>query len=166
MTADPSTTPAARPTTSSAPARLIDARGPRFAAWLTSAVLATVLLTAPLGVLPAVLLAAQALVFATGAFIGLRVAPYPALFRLAVAPRLGPPTEREDPAPVRFAQGLGFGFATLGLLGFALGATWLALAATGAALVAALLNAAFGLCLGCQLYLRLPAALRPTAPQT
>src|SRR5215510_12009645 len=97
----------------------VDPRGPRFAAWVTTVVLAAVLVT---GWWP--LLAAQAVVFAIGAFVGLRYAPYSLLYRYLVAPRLGPSTEREDAAPLRFAQGMGFAFAVTGVLGYALGATW------------------------------------------
>ena len=133
----------------------VDPRGLRFAAWVTTAVLAVVLLTGS-----ALLLAAQALVFALGAFAGLRFAPYGVLYRALVAPRLGPPTQREDAAPPRFAQGIGFVFAALGAVGYATGLTALGVTATALALAAAFLNAAFGFCLGCEVYLRLPAALR------
>lgn len=126
----------------------VDPRGPRFAAWVTTAVLAAVLLTAwwPL-------LAAQAVVFAVGAFAGLRYAPYSVVYRYLVAPRLAPATEREDAAPLRFAQAVGFGFAAVGVLGYAAGAVWLGITATALALAAAFLNAAFGFCLGCETYL-------------
>ncbi|MGY1794789.1 DUF4395 domain-containing protein [Geodermatophilus sp. SYSU D00525] len=123
-------------------------RGPRSAAWVTSAVLAVVLLTAS-GELAAV----QAVVFAVGAAAGLRYAPYAVLFRTLVAPRLGPAREREPEAPVRFAQFVGFVFAGVGAAGYLLGAPVLGAVATGLALVAALLNAATGFCLGCELYL-------------
>jgi len=46
----------------------------------------------------------------------------------------------------------------VGVLGFAAGATALGLLATAAALAAAFLNAAFGICLGCELYLILTRA--------
>ena len=126
----------------------VDPRGPRFAAWLTTAVLAVVLVTGSW-----VLLAAQAAVFALGAFAGLRWSPYGLLYRWAVAPRLAPPGELEPAAPPRFAQGVGFVFAVLGTAGYASGATALGVVATACALAAAFLNAAFGLCLGCELYL-------------
>jgi hypothetical protein len=132
----------------SSPAREIDARGPRFAAWITTVVLAVALLTAS-----GWLVAAQAVVFAVGAFAGLRYAPYGVLFRRFVAPRLGPVRQREPEAPPRFAQGVGLVFAAVGALGYLAGATALGAVATGLALVAALLNAAAGLCLGCELYL-------------
>lgn len=136
--------------TAQATPALIDARGPRFAAWVTTVVLAVVLVT---GWWP--LLAAQAVVFAVGALGGVRRAPYGLVFRHLVAPRLGPVTEREDPAPPRFAQAVGLVFAVVGVLGYAVGATPLGIVATALALVAALLNAAVGFCLGCEMYLLL-----------
>jgi hypothetical protein len=126
----------------------VDPRGPRFAAWVTTVVLAVVLVT---GWWP--LLAAQAVVFAIGAFAGFGVAPYSIVFRTLVAPRLAPTDEREDTAPLRFAQGVGFGFAVLGVLGYATGVTALGIVATAFALAAAFLNAAFAFCLGCETYL-------------
>ena len=133
----------------------IDPRGPRFAAWVSTAVLAVVLVTSS-----TLLLAAQAVVFALGAFVGLHRHPYGMLYRSFVAPRLTAPTEREDPAPVRFAQGLGFVFAAVGVLGYATGLGALGMTVTALALGAAFLNAAFGFCLGCEIYLRLPLRLR------
>jgi hypothetical protein len=129
---------------------LVDPRGPRFGAWITTVVLAAVLIT---GWWP--LLAVQAVVFAVGAFAGLGYAPYGLLYRYAVAPRLRPTDEREEAGPPRFAQGVGFGFAVLGVLGYASGLTTLGLVATALALVAAFLNAAFAFCLGCEVYLLL-----------
>src|SRR5688500_8193138 len=131
-----------------APSRQIDVRAPRFAAWVTSVVLAVALLTGS-----GVLLAVQALVFAIGAVAGMRNAPYGLFFRTVVAPRLGPVRERESEAPVRFAQLVGLAFAVVGAAGFLLGAPTLGAVATGLALVAALLNAAVGFCLGCEMYL-------------
>ena len=72
----------------SAAPRLVDVRGPRFAAWITAVVLAVALILGS-----GVLVAVQAVVFAIGAFAGLRYAPYGALFRAVVAPRLGPVRE-------------------------------------------------------------------------
>jgi hypothetical protein len=126
----------------------VDPRGLRFTAWLSTAVLAAVLVTGS-----AWLAAAQTAVFAVGAFAGLRFAPYGLLFRTVVAPRLGPPRELEPAAPPRFAQGVGFVFGLAGTLGYATGITALGVAAIGLALAAAFLNAAFGFCLGCELYL-------------
>jgi hypothetical protein len=131
-----------------APARTVDVRGPRFTAWVTAAVLAIALITGN-----GWLVAGQAVVFAVGAFAGLRYAPYALLFRLLVAPRLGPVREREAEAPPRFAQLVGLLFAVVGAVGYLLGAPVVGAVATGLALVAALLNAATGFCLGCELYL-------------
>ncbi|MFE3854749.1 DUF4395 domain-containing protein [Streptomyces griseorubiginosus] len=126
----------------------IDARGPRFGAAVTTVVLAAVLITGSVW-----LLAWQTLAFALGAAGGVGRSPYGWLFRTAVRPRIGPPTEFESPEPPRFAQAVGLAFAGLGLVGYGIGPEWLGLAATGAALAAAFLNATFGYCLGCELYL-------------
>ncbi|MEW1720490.1 DUF4395 domain-containing protein [Streptomyces sp. NPDC093109] len=125
----------------------IDIRGPRFGATLTAVVLAAVLITGS-----ATLLGWQALCFAAGAVLGVSRSPYGLLFRTVVRPRLGPPAEFESPAPPRFAQAVGLVFSLVGLAGYLWGPTWLGLVATGCALAAAFLNAAFGYCLGCELY--------------
>src|SRR3954451_2298075 len=126
----------------------IDLRGPRFAAWVTAVVLAVAV-----GQGSGTLVAVQAVVFAVGAFAGLRYTPYGVLFRLLVAPRLSPVREREPEAPPRFAQLVGLLFAVVGAVGYLLGAPVLGAVATCLALVAALRNAATGFCRGCELYL-------------
>jgi len=128
----------------------IDPRGPRFGAAVTTAVLAVVLLLSGTPALAGTLLAAQTVVFALGSR---GRSPYVLLFKSFVRPRLAPPTELEDAAPPQFAQLVGLGFAAGGTLSFAAGATTLALILTGFALVAAVLNASIGLCLGCEVYL-------------
>ena len=137
----------------------IDPRGPRVAATLTSVVLALVLVT-PQPV-ATVLLAVQTVVFGIGAFRGVQHTPYAVAFRRLVRPRLGAPHDLEDPRPPRFAQAVGLLLAGIGLVGFVAGSAVVGLVATGLALVAALLNAVFGLCLGCEMYLAL-ARLRGT----
>ena len=132
----------------SAQPRLVDVRGPRFAASVTAVVLAVALVLGS-----GALVAVQAVVFAVGAFAGLRYSPYGAFYRAVVAPRLGPVREREPEAPPRFAQLVGLLFAVVGAAGYLLGAPVLGAVATGFALVAALLNAVTGFCLGCELYL-------------
>lgn len=134
----------------------VDPRGVRFSAALTTVVLALVLLSGS-----GWLLAAQGVVFALGAFAGLRFSPYAVLYRALLAPRLGPPTEKEEAAPVRFSQTVGFTFAVVGVVGYLTGLTLLGVVATAFALAAAFLNAAFGYCLGCELY-GLIARLRTT----
>jgi hypothetical protein len=142
----------------------IDPRGPRFAATLTTVLLAAVLITAP-SLTATALLAVQTVLFALGAALGVQRTPYAWVFKRLVRPRLAPPAELEDARPPRFAQSVGLAFALVALAGFAGGLTGLGLAATGLALAAAFLNAAFGLCLGCELYLRLRRAL-PTSRST
>jgi hypothetical protein len=126
----------------------VDPRGQRFSAALTSVVLIAVLVTGSW-----VVLAVQALVFAIGAVLGLRHAPYGLVYKTLVRPRIGPPRELEPEAPPRFAQGVGLAFALVGVAGYALGIGWLGTGATALALGAAFLNAAFGFCLGCEMYL-------------
>ena len=130
----------------------VDPRGPRFGAAITSTVLAIVLLTTPSNLATA-LLSVQTLVFALGAFAGLQFHPYGWIFRKFVRPRIGAPAEMEDSAPLRFAQLVGFLFAVTGLVSLLTGATNVALIAIGFALAAAFLNAAFNICLGCEMYL-------------
>jgi hypothetical protein len=128
----------------------VDPRGPRFGAAVTTVVLAAVLLSGS-----GWLLLAQAVVFGVGAVAGLRWAPYGVLYRRLVRPRLAPPAELEAEAPPRFAQGVGLLFAAAGTVGYLAGAPVLGVVATAMALVAAVLNAAFDVCLGCEVHLRL-----------
>jgi hypothetical protein len=131
----------------------VDVRGPRFAAWVTTAVLVVTLLVSSVNVAAAAaLLGVQAVVFAVGALGGPRKHPYGLLFAKLVAPRLAPVSEKEPVPPLKFAQLVGFVFAVVGTVGFAAGLSAVGLIATGFALVAAFLNAAFAICLGCQLY--------------
>jgi Domain of unknown function (DUF4395) len=140
----------------------VDVRGPRFAAWVTTAVIVATLVTSAFSsAAAAVLLGLQTAVFAIGAVGGPRKHPYGRIFAAFVAPRLGPVTEKEPVPPLKFAQLVGFVFALLGTVGFATGLVTVGLVLTAFALVAAFLNAAFGICLGCQLY-PLVARLRST----
>jgi hypothetical protein len=139
----------------------VDVRGPRFAAWVTTFVLVVTLLLSGISTLAAaIILGVQAVIFAIGAVGGPRRHPYGLVFAKLVAPRLAPVREREPVAPLKFAQLVGLIFAVVAVAGFASGASLLGVVATGAALVAAFLNAAFGICLGCQLY-PLVARLKP-----
>ncbi|MEJ7635978.1 DUF4395 domain-containing protein [Aeromicrobium sp.] len=143
----------------SSPAQ-VDPRGLRAVAGISAAVLALVLVTPePINV---IVLAGQVAVFAVAAVFGLNRSPYSILFATVVRPRIGPPAELEDARPPRFAQVVGLGFTGAALIAFLAGATTVGYIATAFALVAALLNAAVGLCLGCELYL----VLRRLAPAT
>lgn len=158
----------------------IDPRGPRFTATITAVLL---LLTLPLALtglptmkglygeflLPIASVGRRAL---DPAFFGLlivtllflwgvlspRTAPWGVIFREWVAPKLKPPTELEDPRPPRFAQGVGLVVGALGLILQLVGVPWALPIAVMIAFVAAFLNAVFGLCLGCQMYLLLQRA--------
>ncbi len=162
-TPDSTTTPdTTRPPTVAGGTDQVDVRGPRFAAWVTTGVLLAVLLGSAVSIrLAAVILAVQAVVFAIGALAGPRRHPYGLIFATFVAPRVGSATEREPLPPLRFAQFVGLLFALAGLAGFTLGAPIAGVLATAFALAAAFLNAAFSICLGCQIY-PLIARLRRT----
>jgi hypothetical protein len=136
---------------------MIDPRGPRLGAAVTTLVLALVLVTGS-----AWLLAVSAVVFALGA---VDRSPYAWLYKHVVRPRLGPPAELEDARPPRFAQAVGLAFALLGLLGAVVLAP-VFYAATAAALAAAFLNAAFGYCLGCEMYLTFKKLTTPSEGAT
>lgn len=149
-------------TVTAANPNIVDVRGPRFAAWVTTAVLFAALLTSAVNpTAAAVVLGVQAVVFTVGAIGGPRRHPYGRLFAGVVASRLGPVREREPAAPLKFAQAVGLIFAVVAVAGFATGGFLLGVVATTAALVAAFLNAAFGICLGCRVY-PLVARLRHT----
>jgi hypothetical protein len=148
--------------------RGIDPRGPRFAAGITSLLLLVDVflgLTTPIGSTVAeratepafLLLLAIAALFLWGV-LSPRTAPWGALYRAAVQPRLSPPTDLEDPRPPRFAQGVGLFVSVIGLVLHLIGVPWALPIAAAAAFIAAFLNAVFGLCLGCQLYLVLQRA--------
>ncbi|WP_243225041.1 DUF4395 domain-containing protein [Microbacterium sp. CIAB417] len=87
-----------------------------------------------------------------------RTAPWGVVFRRLVRPRLAPPAELEDPRPPRFAQGVGLFVLGVGLVLHLIGVPWALPVAAAAAFLAAFLNAAFGFCLGCQIYLLLQRA--------
>lgn len=125
----------------------LDPRGPRFVAAVTAVVLVVVLVTGS-----GWLALGQTAVFALGSFDP-RWSPYALLYRYLVRPRLGPPAELEDPAPVRFAQRVGFVFLAVATAGYLAGVTALGVTFAAFGLAAAFLNAAFGLCLGCEVYL-------------
>jgi hypothetical protein len=145
----------------SSAAQKVDPRGLRFAAGVTTVVLAlTLVLNNPWP------LAVQAVVFAISVAFGVQASPYGQLFKRLIRPRIGPPQELEDAAPPRFAQLVGLVFAVAGLIGYLTGVTVLGVVATGFALVAAFVNAAVGLCLGCEAYLLIHRIRTPTMSST
>ena len=141
-----------------APDALIDVRGPRFGAAITTVVLAVALVVqGPVGT---ALVAWQVSAFALATFLGLRWSPYGAVFRLVKRSLgLGPPPEVEPAAPPRFAQLCGLVVAGGGLVALLLGVTTLGWVLVGTVLALSTLLASTGLCIGCELYL-LGARLR------
>ena len=133
--------------------KLIDARGPRFGAVLTTIVLAAVLASASLP-----LLIWQLSVFALGAFIGPQASPYAWIYRTVVKPRLRGDVLTEDTRPPQFAQIVGFLFALTATVALIFDASALFTVATGFALAAAFLNSVFNFCLGCEMYLLIARA--------
>ena len=129
---------------------VIDARGPRFGAVITTAVLATALATNNLWVI-----VAQAVVFAIGAFKGPQFTPYAFIYKSVVKPRLKGEVPIEDVRPPQFAQSVGLLFALTAIVGLVVGITPIFTVAVAFALAAAFLNAAFNFCLGCEIYLLL-----------
>lgn len=125
-----------------------DPRGLRFGATLTTVVLAIALITQSVWVI-----GFQTVVFAIGAIAGLKAAPYGVIFKSVIRPRLSAPADLEAEAPPRFAQAVGLIFALVATIGFASGAAVIGVVATAIALAAAFLNAAFGFCLGCEVFL-------------
>jgi hypothetical protein len=131
---------------------VIDVRGPRFGATVTTVVLAAALVVqGPVGI---ALVAWQWLAFAISTVAGLAWSPYGSLFRvLKRRLELGPPPATEPEGPPRFAQACGLAVATVALVAFALGASVVGWIAVAVVLSLSVLLAATGLCVGCELYL-------------
>jgi len=129
---------------------IIDARGPRFGAVITSLVLATALATNNVWVI-----VAQAIVFAIGAIKGPQFTPYAFIYKTFVKPRLKGETPAEDVRPPQFAQSVGLLFALAAIGGVLRWVNAGLTIAVAFALGAAFLNAAFNFCLGCEVYLLL-----------
>jgi hypothetical protein len=136
---------------------LIDPRGPRFGAAITSALSLTafgIAVSAPEGFFNAYpLIVLLAALFSWSVFSP-KTHPYGLVFKKLVRPRLAAPRELEDSRPPQFAQKVGLGFALLGLVGFWFAPVLVAVSA-GFIFFAAFLNAFFNFCLGCQMYLGL-----------
>ena len=134
---------------------LIDARGPRYTAAFTTLVLSAALITES-----NLIIGFQFAVFLSAVLFGLRRSIYGFLYRNLIQPRLSGPVPSEYESAPRFAQLIGALFAFTALIGGLTGNSTLFLIATGFALSAAFLNAAFGFCLGCQLYLLIVRATK------
>jgi hypothetical protein len=77
--------------------------------------------------------------------------PLAQLASKVIAPRLGAPRDVAGP-PKRFAQGIGAAMTTLGVLALALGWTTVTTVLLALLVTAATLEAAFALCIGCQVF--------------
>ncbi len=130
------------------PVRLIDARGPRYTAAITTLVLSAALVTES-----NLIIGFQFAAFLTAVLFGLRKSLYGYVYRNLIQPKLSGPVPSENEAAPRFAQLIGALFAATALLGGITGNSAVFFVATSFALAAAFLNAAFGFCLGCKLYL-------------
>lgn len=130
---------------------LIDVRGPRFGAAITSLVLAVALVVqGPVGI---GLVTWQWFVFAVSSLAGLRWSIYGNVFRwLKRRMQLGAPPATELEGPPRFAQICGFAVLTVGLVLFFAGATAAGWVAVGAVLALSALLTFTGICVGCELY--------------
>jgi hypothetical protein len=91
---------------------VLDARGPRFGAAITTVVFAAALATHN-----AWFIVAQAIVFAIGAFKGPQFTPYAYIYKFAVQPFLKGEVPKEDVRPPQFAQSVGLLFALVAIAG-------------------------------------------------
>ncbi len=128
--------------------KLIDARGPRFGAAITTVVLAVALVTHSTW-----LVGLQLVVFAIGAIGTPARTPYALIFKKFVRPRLRGEVPTEDVRPPQFAQAVGLAFAVVAFVAGLVGAKSVFVVALSLCLAAAFLNAAFNYCLGCEAYL-------------
>lgn len=172
--ARPASQPTESPGAAGRPTGSIDPRGPRVSAAITSVLLLVGVYLAVIGssadgrlgarslgeraLDPGFLLLLLVALLFAWSLVSPRTQPLSLFFRVAVQPRLTPPDDWEDPRPPRFAQGVGLFVVGVGLLLHLIGVPWALVIAGAAAFVAAFLNAAFGFCLGCELYLLLARA--------
>ena len=82
---------------------------------------------------------------------GPRLSPLAQLASKVIAPRLGAPRDVAGP-PKRFAQGMGAAITTLGVVALALGWSTVTAVLLAMLIVAATLEAALGLCIGCKVF--------------
>ena len=129
---------------------IIDARGPRFGAVITTVVLAAALATNNVW-----FVVAAGVAFAIGAFKGPQFTPQAFIYKTLVKPRLKGEVPAEDVRPPQFAQSVGLLFALVAIGGALSGVNAIFTIAVAFALGAAFLNAAFNFCLGCEIYLLL-----------
>ena len=136
----------------------IDPRGPRFGATITNVfsiiIFYLALDDATNDTAFNILLLVTAL-FAIGAIFGTSRHPFGLIYRSWVKPRLSAPKELEDPRPPKFAQAVGLVVSLVGVVLNLLGVQYGVAIAGGALFAASFLQAYFGYCLGCQIYIGL-----------
>ena len=146
----------------------LDPRGPRFGAAITTVLFIVILILGiPSAEAPQLdvawwLLVVATVMFAWGSLLGPSRHPYSWVYRALVKPLLPPPPFMEDEAPPRFAQTVGLAISLIGVVLHLLAVPWGLVVASAMACVAAFLHAAFGLCLGCELYSLLLRLRRPS----
>lgn len=127
---------------------MIDPRGPRFTAGITTAVLAIALVSGSW--IPVLI---QFIQFTIGGFVSPKKAPYGLIYIKFVQPKLSKDFSSEPINGPQFAQKVGFLFTVVALIGSLSGSYGIFATAVAFALAAAFLNAAFNFCLGCEIYL-------------
>ena len=136
----------------------IDPRAPRFGAAITNAFSIIIFFFALEKTTEALALSLLSIVwvsFLWGTLFGNTKHPFGILYKRVIRPRLSPPKELEDASPPRFAQLVGLFVSTLGFVLAALAVPFGIAIAAGALFAASTLQAYFGYCLGCQMYLGL-----------
>lgn len=139
----------------------IDPRGPRFGATITAVLLlVNVFISIPLATAPIdtesagyLLLVIISAIFLWGAVGGVQQHPYGLFFAKFIRPRLKAPEYVESPAGPTFSQAVGFIVTITGVVLYLAGIPAAVPVAAAFAFVAAFLNAVFGYCLGCEIYL-------------
>ena len=136
----------------------IDPRGPRFGASIInifSIIIFFLALDAASVATAQALLAIVWVSFLWGTLFGNTKHPFGILYKTVVRPRLSAPKELEDSRPPRFAQFVGLVVTTLGFVLAAFAVPYGVAIAAAALFAASTLQAYFGYCLGCQIYLGL-----------
>jgi hypothetical protein len=145
----------------SKPAEQIDPRGPRFGASIInvfSIIIFFLALDADSLATAQAILAIVWVSFLWGTLFGNTKHPFGILYKTVVRPRLSAPKELEDSRPPRFAQFVGLVVTSLGFVLSALAVPYGVAIAAAALFAASTLQAYFGYCLGCQIYLGLRRA--------
>jgi Domain of unknown function (DUF4395) len=98
------------------------------------------------------LLASQVAVYGFTAFVSVHWSVWAQIYARFVWPRSSAATHLEDSHPARFAQFIGFLLTASALLGLLLDVDAVGYGLTAVAFAGAVVNAAFGVCLGCKVY--------------